>query len=202
VPADTDVAQLSPPSSFESNATVNDGDQSITVSRLLSEAQNDISEKRLKKPDSNNAFNKLNRVLQIEPQNAQAKAGMEQIAEEYVKLADAAIKSRQLKLADAYLNDAMSASPGLDLIETIRTKLKIENQSKIDQIATIDMQGESLQIQGLLGSAAIDMDEGRLNSPNGDNAKEKYLKVLELSPKNKQALSGLENIKKMLAEKN
>ena len=49
-------------------------------------------------------------------------------------------------------------------------------------------------IDGLMSSAAIDEDEGRLASPNGDNALEKYQKVLQLDPTHIQARTKLDRI--------
>lgn len=53
---------------------------------------------------------------------------------------------------------------------------------------------EALRIMGLLRGAELALAENRLQNPPGDNAYEKYRAVLELDPKNAQALRGLETV--------
>ena len=166
-----------------------------TVQRLLSEAQNDIAAQRLKKPDANNAFNKLQRVLAIDPDNPLALAALEQISEEYAKLADRSIDRRQYRAAEMFIGDARSASSSLALIDTIQAKLDRAQTSDNQAMASIKSMERSLMIDGLLRSAAIDEDEGRLRPPSDDNALDKYLRVLELDAENKIAMSKVEELK-------
>ena len=152
----------------------------LTIERLLREAHRDIDEKRLKKPDANNALNKLQRVLELDPQNSEALATMEQIAEEYAKLADSALSRRNYTLTAQYLNDARSAAPSLGLIDIIEQKLNAATNSESRQQASILSMEKSLMIDGLLKGAAIDEEEGRSIKPAGDNALEKYRRILEI----------------------
>lgn len=170
-------------------------DQKITIERLLAEASKDIKAQRLKKPDANNAFNKLQRVLNIDVNNSAATAAMEQIAEEYAKLADQALSRRQFVAANIFLEDARSASPDLNLIHIIQNKLDAQKSKDDQAIANIQSMERSLRIDGLIRSAQIDEDEGRLRSPTDDNALDKYLRVLELDPHHKVALAKVDKLK-------
>ncbi len=173
---------------------VKDANRQITIDRLIKEAQADIQAKRLKKPDANNAFNKLRRVLSLDPQHVAALAAMEQIAEEYVKMADAEIAQHNLPQAQEYLDHASSAAPNLDLIAVIEGKLLAEAQAKLDQQANIASMEQTLVVQGLLESAAFAEAEGRLFKPRGDSAVDKYQRVLEIDPNNKTARKKLAEI--------
>jgi hypothetical protein len=51
-----------------------------------------------------------------------------------------------------------------------------------------------LQVQGLLQSAKLDEEQGRLTQPATNNAREKYLRVLELDPGNSIAAAKLETL--------
>ena len=156
------------PDPGESKPTLNNlANNAITIERLLKEAQTDIAEKRLKKPDSNNAFTKLQRVLAVDPENVRALAAMEQIAEEYVKLAESALSNRHYIIAESYLNHARSASEELGVIETIQNTLDNAIQKQSKNLASIESMQKSLMIEGLLESAAIDEKDGRLISPQG-----------------------------------
>jgi hypothetical protein len=55
-------------------------------------------------------------------------------------------------------------------------------------------QGQGEDIATLLSEAQADLDALRLTAPAGDNALEKYRKVLELAPDNITARQGLQNI--------
>ncbi|SMF52398.1 serine/threonine-protein kinase PpkA [Alteromonadaceae bacterium Bs31] len=175
---------------------VDAANQQITVDRLMKEALVDIQAKRLRKPDANNAFNKLQRVLSIEPQHAGALAGMEQIAEEYLKMADVQIAKHNLPLAQEYLDYARAAAPELDLVNVIEGKLLSAAQDKLDKQASIASIEQSLVVQGLLESAAFAEAEGRLFEPRGDSALEKYQRVLEIDPNNKIAKGKLAELKR------
>lgn len=166
----------------------------ITIDRLLDEAQTDIAEKRLKKPDSNNAFNKMQRVLAIEPDNPRALAAMEQIAEEYAKLAENALANRNYLISESYLAHARTASSRLGVIDTIQEKLDEAKRNKNENLASIESLQKSLMIEGLLESAAIDEKDGRLIAPQGDNALEKYQRVLQLDPSHTLAKTKLNQI--------
>lgn len=181
------VEPLASEVSVDTGSTELSANDKITIDRLLAEAQIDIQAKRLTKPDSNNALNKLQRVLAINPSQAEALAAMEQIAEEYVKLAEQAIATRDFDLAEAQLASATRAAPTLGLIAVMRDKLASATEAKAAKQASISLMEQSLVIQGLLESAAIDVEEGRTHRPDGDNAAEKYRRVLSLDPDNVEA---------------
>ncbi len=166
----------------------------ITIERLMNEAQLDIAQMRLKKPDSNNAFNKIERVLAIDSNNPRALAAMEQIAEEYAKLAESALGNRNYIIAESYLNHARSASSELSVVDTIQNKLDSAKRNQSENLASIESLQKSLMIEGLLESAAIDEKDGRLDAPLGDNALEKYQRVLQLDPSHKLAKTKLNSI--------
>jgi len=182
-----------------SNATVDNSEKLpsnivITIDRLLAEAKQDIAEKRLKKPDANNAYDKLERVLRLDPENPHALASMGQIAEEYAKLADAALGNKHYFIAQTYLDHASTAADDLKVIDTLQSKLDTARKNQNQQRASIQSLEKSLMIEGLLESALIDEQDGRLLQPAGENALEKYQRILELDPANALAQSKLSEI--------
>ncbi|WP_096084655.1 serine/threonine-protein kinase [Agaribacterium haliotis] len=169
--------------------------QRLIIKRLLNEAQDDIQEKRLTSPVSNNAYDKLTRILKLDPKNPQAQAAMSQIAELYVKLAEAALQQNQLALAEQQLKLAEKTGVNLPEANKVSARLsqqKRQQQNRQSELASME---HSLRIDALLRSAALDLDEGRVDEPPGDNAKEKYEKVLELEPNNNEALQALKKLK-------
>lgn len=166
----------------------------ITIERLLREAQSDIKAKRLKHPASNNAFDKLTRVLELDSGNGPAVSYLQQIAEEYAKLAEQALQSRDYIIAASYLEHARSAASDLTVVSAIQSKLNEARRSDNREQQNIASLEKSLMIDGLMSSAAIDEEEGRLTSPSGENALEKYQRVLQLDPEHAQARSKLDRI--------
>lgn len=166
----------------------------ITIERLLREAQSDIKAKRLKHPASNNAFDKLTRVLELDAGNGPAVSYLQQIAEEYAKLAEEALQSRDYIIAASYLEHARSAASDLTVVSAIQSKLNEARRSDNREQQNIASLEKSLMIDGLMSSAAIDEEEGRLTSPSGENALEKYQRVLQLDPEHAQARSKLDRI--------
>lgn len=170
--------------------------QQLTIDRLIGEAQADIAAKRLKTPHTNNAFNKLQRILDLQPEHGAALAAMDQIAEEYAKMAEAQLANNKLASAEKYLQEARSIAPGLHVVTVIAAKLDAQQRQKQSKKDSITFLEQHLAVQGLLESAAIAESEGNLFSPKGDSAAEKYERVLQIDPDHslaKQKLAELNN---------
>ncbi len=183
------IEQTAPPSApLDPSEHSQDPTQTLTIERLVYEALIDISERRLKKPDANNAFDKLQRVLDIDADNPRALAAMEQIAEEYAKLAETALNGEELGLAAAYLEHGRSASAELASLKRLEQRLAEAEARKQQHHASISQMERELMIEGLLESAAIDEAEGRFFSVDGNGALAKYKRVLELDPLHPVAL--------------
>lgn len=161
------------------------------VQNLLAAAQLDLDEWRLTKPQSSNALDKYLQVLEIQPDNQEAAKGIEEIGRAYLRLVDRAILEQNFDRAERFLTSAQKVSPGLSEINAIRGRLSIAEEAYEEaKILDLALQ-QAQQVEFLLSAAQEDEQAGRIRSPAGNNALEKYQQILALDPDNTTAISKL-----------
>ena len=87
------------------------GDDTETRARveaLLRQADADLDALRLTRPPGNNAVERFNEVLAIEPDNEKARAGMERVVLAYAELAERALTEEDFSAAQRYLDKGAS----------------------------------------------------------------------------------------------
>lgn len=114
------------------------------------------------------------------------------IAKTFISKTVEAINSNDYVLAKEYLTIAEETSPGnLDILKQ-KQDLEITINKYLQEKELKNK--HTISIKGLLAGAEQDIKALRLTSPTGNNAFEKYKRVLKLDPKNMTAKSGLTNI--------
>lgn len=93
------------------------------IGELLRTASADVDALRLTTPAGNNAFERYQQVLALEPDNDAAARGLEIIVSRYVTLANAAIGSGEFEQAQQYLEAASAVRPDDDGIALARKML-------------------------------------------------------------------------------
>ena len=81
------------------------------VGTLLRSANEDIAANRLSSPAGRNALERYRRVLKLDPDNSQARRGIEQIHDRYIAQATEALRSDDLETARGSLAKARKAQP-------------------------------------------------------------------------------------------
>ncbi len=99
---------------------------------ILYAAQTAIADNRLQLPANNNAYDRFREVLELDPGNAVALAGIHEIALRYVGLADAAIALGQYDNAESYLLRAMRIDSELPELAAARERLDVARQNKME----------------------------------------------------------------------
>ena len=94
------------------------------LSALLHAAKEDFSALRLTTPENNNAFEKLQRVLAIDPDNEAAKIGIQKIVVRYLELAREAGKQQQWDKVFDYFAKARTVAPNNKKIEAAEKRLR------------------------------------------------------------------------------
>ena len=120
---DIDVAQSSP----AAEAPAHEEDE---VVRLLAEAEEDLKARRLTSPADNNAWDKYQRVLELDPLHAQAMAGMERVLESYLELFEAALGQGDYDQAADYLQRIRDLHPDSPLLQGAERKLAAARQAQ------------------------------------------------------------------------
>ncbi|MFA7554253.1 MAG: protein kinase [Spongiibacteraceae bacterium] len=162
------------------------------VAALLAEAEQDLQEDRLQSPIGNNAVEKFRQVLQLEPSNLDALEGLQKVGEKYVVLANASLGKKEIDQANDYLNIAQKLVPNSQQLFVARRSLLDAKEQRAREI-DLQMQRDR-QVKNLLAAAEKDMAAGRLSSPLGNNALEKYSQVLAVDTINNKASTGRNQI--------
>jgi len=159
------VSRLSPPTSND-------------VKTLLKFAKQDLKAGRLVKPENNNAVLHYNQVLRIEPDNPQARKGIDAIAKLYRDATRQAIKAENIHKAEQMLAYYEKVQPHSSEASDLQQQIRVM-RSNADYIKT------------LLKQARIAFDARRFADPPGNNALEEYREVLKMSADNKTAQQGI-----------
>lgn len=89
----------------------------------LEAAETAIAALRLTTPAENNAYRHYQAVLALDPENAEAEAGIQRIVDLYVWLIEKAIAERRFRRAAIYLARAEAVSPNAPSLQKVRTEL-------------------------------------------------------------------------------
>jgi serine/threonine protein kinase len=162
-------------------------EQQATIARLLADAETDAREGRLSRPAGRNALDRYREVLKIEPDNEAAKEGIELVMGRYAEAAEEALAEERFEQAEQNLDTAADILPDAPVVWDIRQRLAQAREAA-------EMRQHDEAIQRELAAADRDFRAGRLDSPRGGNALERYRKVLVLEPDNAAATQGLERI--------
>ncbi len=192
------------------------------IAELLEGAETDLVEGRLTRPKENNAFYRLSKVIAIDSENLKAKEGLQRIVDGLVQRSREAIDKQAFSDAAAQLAEAEAVLPGAESVAEARTSLEQAKSAyedeqkriaeakvrKADESASLEAerrQAEAIEraeaepekneeIETLLANAGEDFEAFRLTWPPGNNALERYRRVLELDPGNAKAADGIREI--------
>ncbi|MBI4695030.1 MAG: serine/threonine protein kinase [Gammaproteobacteria bacterium] len=90
------------------------------VSALLWLGQHSLNENRLTAPPKDNAHYYFSRLLQLEPDNAEAKRGLVRIARGYAMLAEREVAQDHYELARRYISIGLQIDPGNEALLVLR----------------------------------------------------------------------------------
>ena len=150
-------------------------------------------------------------ALAIDPNNAQAKAGLGQVAEALIVQANAAADSGDTDHARQLLDQAASLAPGSADLIAARARL---GQAAPDTAAASAQQDDNitaaptaaltpqqqLQVANMVQQAKIAAQRGNIMSPPGDCAYDLYRGALAIDGNNQAALSGLQALPGMVQQ--
>lgn len=133
------------------------------IESLLADANMHFKALRLVEPENNNALHSYNKVLEIEPENVDAKRGITQITDKLVSLAQQAVAIDNFEQAENYLGQANNVMPDAPNIKLAQDELNfkktaIENkrmqaQSLFEEINKAIEKGDALTVLSNLEKA-------------------------------------------------
>ncbi len=146
------------------------------IAGWLDRAKAQLGSGRLTTPPGDNAFETYRMLLAVAPGQGEAQAGLTQIAERCLQLAEEARRSDHADASRAFVEQGLQAVPGHARLAALRSTLGA---------------GQAEIIEGLLRKAEQQFVASRLTAPRGDNALETYRAILDRDPGNARAHDGL-----------
>jgi serine/threonine protein kinase len=119
-------ATLQNPTDLPVEPLIPSHDKRHQIQRLLELATLDIKAYRLTMPEKNNALEKYQQVLALEPDNPDAKQGINLLAKKYIELASREVRLKRLNYAVHYLEKAVSLNPEGEDVRQLLAALRAE----------------------------------------------------------------------------
>lgn len=119
------------------------------IAALLNQAEQALAQDKLTTPVHDNALDRYQAVLLMEPGNTAAKSGIDRVAQRYCRLAYGAIQSGRLQQAQAYLTKAQGINPKLVAIAPLRKQLaaaRTKARQPKQPVGPIELQANSNKV--------------------------------------------------------
>ena len=100
------------------------------IEQLLVEAQQQMDSRRLTAPASGNALSSYRRILELDPNNVAAKAGVERIAAYYQEVAESSLRQGRPDESLAYIQRGLRAAPQSQELNNLRGQAQLLQQQR------------------------------------------------------------------------
>ncbi|HEX7341830.1 MAG TPA: hypothetical protein VF269_06110 [Rhodanobacteraceae bacterium] len=166
----------------------------------LTRGEADLHQGRFTGKGGDNALDQFKAVLKLDPDNAQARAGLRQVALALVLRANAAMDEDDAGQARALLARAARLDPQSSELASAQARLQAMPQPGA---ATTSVTGapapaltplQKVEVGHLLRRAQTAVDAGRIMLPPGDSAYDLYRQVLTIDAGNAVAQAGLKSL--------
>ncbi|MES2625507.1 MAG: hypothetical protein V4628_09520 [Pseudomonadota bacterium] len=144
---------------------INVTDEELRRARLLADilysAKQAFADNRLQLPRNNNAYDRYQEVLELDPGNAVALEGIQEIALRYVALAETATAAAQYDTAESHLIRAMRINSALPELAAAREHLEIARQTKLEihSLDPVGLSNKSVEMLAKLAEVAQHIQE-------------------------------------------
>ncbi len=149
----------------------------------LKAAERHLQAWNLTAPPGRNAYDAYQKVLKIDPDNAEARKGIKKVAERYADLAEKELKRGKLDKAMGFVKTGLEVDAANRRLWALREKINLQNE-----------QARQKKIQGLLVKANERIASLRLTKPPRDNALHYFREVQKTDPGNTEARRGIRKI--------
>lgn len=172
------------------------------VGEQLAQARKDLRRGRFTGHGKDNALAGFQAVLKADPDNAEARAGIEQVARALVLRANAALDSGDVAQARRLLDQADDLAPSLDEVKAARARLATSPAaagSAARAVATDTAPGahapldelQKVEVRHLVQRAEAAVEAGNIMLPPGKSAYDLYREALTIDADDADARAGL-----------
>ena len=156
------------------------------IAALLDEGKAHAEAGRYTEPTDSNAFKTYSAVLQLDPENTEAKQALAEIgrisqAQKFLAQANEAFEQGKLEDGLAVVERGLLLMPDSTDLRALQTKIETE----------LNTAAPELTLEQLLAQARTQLELGQHFEPPGDNAFESYQQVLRLDANNDSARQAL-----------
>ena len=114
------------------------------IQSLIDAADQNISVLRLMTPREDNALDKYNRILEMDPGNRAALDGIDRIVDEYINLMDYAIGKGYLSRAEGFLSKAGRVNPQHPALGPARNRLQVARSAAASDVQEPPVQTDTV----------------------------------------------------------
>ncbi len=192
------------PSDMSEDIPVNQPESQIT-SDLLKAARSNIKDLKLTSPSGNNAYEKYQTVLNLDPENTEALNGLDRIVDEYIHLMGHALGKHDIPGARNYLHKGAHVNPDHDGLDDAEKRLNAAVEAREHELREQALMEQEViqrqQDQDKQDQQQIIQEEEPLVS-NSDKQKLQQLKrMLRANPGDKRARRELRKIAEKYQDK-
>jgi hypothetical protein len=170
------------------------------IEKFLESARAYVDSENLIFPPQNNALTEFRAVLKIDPDQVDAKEGINDIITAIVDKARKSFDNKDITQAEQHLDDVEDIQTGREDANELRQQIQNYKQrvEQARQLAELKRQREAAarnrRVENLLTQAETAMREERLTAPIHNSALSHYRSVLQLDAENVTALAGIKEI--------
>ncbi len=148
------------------------------VQSELTLAKEAFDQKHYLEPAGESALDLYRSAMALDPKNEQAKLGIRSVADKVLERAESALLAERLEEAVSSLEIARGIQPDHPRFAFLDAQVARERE----RIQLSQAKDVSVKVRKLLAEAAQKMEDGRLVSPPGDNARESLVDARRLDP--------------------
>lgn len=112
-------------------------ERAALIGDLLDRAQTDLADLRLTRPAGDNAYERYRQVLALDPENPDAREGLQAIAERYHGLVEDALVRGELDAAERHLESARTVDPGIDWLPPMQEAIERQRHREARSFAPV-----------------------------------------------------------------
>jgi tetratricopeptide (TPR) repeat protein len=167
---------------------------------LLSRGDRQIHELKLTQPAGNNALATYRKVLELDPGNAKAIAGLMRIGDSYTRLAERELQRNDLEKSKAYISRGLEIVPQHIRLAELQAGIAAEEAATLKRVRELEQEREAMRIREAAGEYR-QLAERQERSGNLAGSLESARKGLAMLPDDPGLIALVTRVEKRIEER-